>query len=213
MPQTIFHLRELPRYETLRAQAQRYPGVDPDAVNVFIVLSRVASDILADRTSHLATRGLSQARFTVLMILNRHPAARLSAVDIARKMGVTRATMTGLLDGLARDGLVVKQADAADRRKLTIRLTAKARKNLDATLPGFFAWITSAMAALDAREKKLLVGLLAKLGQNLQFEQETPDDRPPPGPNGRNHPVPPAEITPSRNTKTVPPGIDEDAPR
>ena len=46
-----------------------------------------------------------------------------SAYQETKRAGVTRATITGLLDGLERDALVVRAASAHDRRRLTVRLT------------------------------------------------------------------------------------------
>ena len=45
--------------------------------------------------------GLSVGRFSLLMILHRYSESELTPSDLAQRAGVTRATVTGLLDGLA----------------------------------------------------------------------------------------------------------------
>ena len=48
------------------------------------------------------------------MILNRNPEEGLNPSDLAAKCGVTRATMTGLLDSLERKRLIRRESDQAD---------------------------------------------------------------------------------------------------
>lgn len=49
----------------------------------------------------------------------------ISHKHIVAPMGVTRATVSGLMAALERDGLVKSQVDGEDRRKLIARLTAR----------------------------------------------------------------------------------------
>src|SRR5436309_12182623 len=96
---TMFILRDLPKYDAIRARATRYPEVNAGAVEAFLTLLRVGSDVFAALEKYLACHRLSQGSFTVLMLLNRDPDIGLNPSDLASKCGVTRATMTGLLDG------------------------------------------------------------------------------------------------------------------
>jgi DNA-binding MarR family transcriptional regulator len=81
--------------------------------------------------------------------------------DIVAAMGVTRATVSGLMAALEREGFVKSSVDQADRRKLIARLTprgdAVTRKAFEANLARFravfasfsSAELTSLMAFLD----------------------------------------------------------------
>ena len=93
-------LKDIPKYETLLAYSKRYPNVDPDSLEVYINLLRVASDVLEGLEDYYAVHGTSQGRFTVLALLNREPDEPLCPASLADRSGVTRATMTGLLQGL-----------------------------------------------------------------------------------------------------------------
>jgi len=57
----------------------------------------------------LNSNGISQGRFTVLMLLLRRSDVPINPADIAERAGVTRATMTGLIDVLERDGFVKRE--------------------------------------------------------------------------------------------------------
>lgn len=163
----MFYLRDLPKYETLLSHSKRYPNVDPAACEAFLVLLRVASDVLHACDEYLLSHGLSQGRFTVLMILNRNPEAGLSPSDLADRAGVTRATMTGLLDGLEREALIRREPHPQDRRMLTVRLTEIGISRLDAILPDYFRRIAALMEGMSESERRAVVGLLRKVETNL----------------------------------------------
>ena len=93
--------------------------------------------------------------------------------ELAEAAGVTRATMTGLIDTLERDGLVKREPDPNDRRMMSVVLTTKGEKFLHNFLPGHFKLISSLMATLTEAERKALVSLLVKVQQhatNLKAE-------------------------------------------
>lgn len=51
----------------------------------------------------------------------------LTAGEIARSSGLTTGAITGVIDRLERAGLVRREADPQDRRKVHVRVTPKAR--------------------------------------------------------------------------------------
>jgi DNA-binding MarR family transcriptional regulator len=85
--------------------------------------------------------------------------------ELADAAGVTRATMTGLIDTLERDGLVKREPDPDDRRMMSVLLTARGERFLDDFLPGHFKLISGLMAPLTESERKTLVRLLGKIQQ------------------------------------------------
>ena len=163
----MFYLRDLPKYEAIRQRAARHPELDPRALEAFLVLLRVASDVLDGLEAFLARQGTSQGKFTVLMLLNRDPDAGVSPSDLADRSGVTRATITGLLDGLGREKLIVREDDAGDRRKAVVRLTKRGRKLLEGMLPDYYRQIAELMGELSDDEKAQLVALLGKVNARL----------------------------------------------
>lgn len=75
----------------------------------------------------------------------------LKVVELGRRAGLEPSTMTGLLDRMERDGLVVRTDDPHDRRALCIRLTEQGRmvqepvtEVLDRTLAEMFAGVSEA---------------------------------------------------------------------
>lgn len=65
--------------------------------------------------------GLTLAQLRVLFLLRAHPDAATNA--LATHLGVTMPTVSGLVDKLARAGLVERGQRAEDRRVVPLRLT------------------------------------------------------------------------------------------
>jgi len=80
---------------------------------------------------------------------------------------VTTASVTSLLDTLERRGLVERQPDPTDRRRLLIEITQDGKALVDQFLPEVVALQTAAMASLPEAQRRQLVELLATLGADL----------------------------------------------
>ena len=163
----MFYLKDLPTDRTLGEFAKRYPELDPSALKTCVVLLRTGSDLLTVFEAILGKHGLSQGRFLTLIVMNRTPDEAISPSTLAEKVGVKRATMTGLLDGLEQKGLVKRLAHPEDRRKVSIRLTDEGRQVLDEMLPDYYSRITKLMVNLTENERQNLVSILGKVNQGL----------------------------------------------
>ena len=109
---------------------------------------------------------MSPGRFTVLMLLFDKIAGiplPQTPAELAEKAGVARATITGLVDTLERDGLVTRRHDSGDRRMMLIHLTPRGQAALEAILPGHFKQMAQQMLPLSESERRTLVRLLSKL--------------------------------------------------
>ncbi len=158
-------LKQLPGHEALRTDAERYPGADVSAVETCLHLLRVSGDVEAAYDAHFARHGLSQARFIVLMTLQRED--ELRPAELAERTGVTRATMTGLLEGLEKEGLVLRRAHAEDGRMWLVRLSAKGRQRLEGILPDHYRRTAALMTGLSTEERRHLAELLAKVAAGI----------------------------------------------
>jgi len=141
--------------------------MDPSAVKACIVLARTGSDLLTGFEIMLSKHGFSQGRFLTLMVMNREPDGTFSPSELAAKVGVTRATMTGLLDGLDAEKLIVRDPHEKDRRKISVRLTLHGRRTLEQMLPDYYRRTSKVMANLDDDERRQLVSLLEKVNRGL----------------------------------------------
>lgn len=165
-------LKDLPKYETLLKHAERYPEVDPKGTEAFLYLLRTSSDILEVFCDFMEEFDMSQGRFTVLILLNRHvlngvTTGPLTPAELADRAGVTRATMTGLLDGLEEDGYLTRTGQLEDRRRVSVELTPKAHTLLQQMLPLYFRRVAKLMKNLDDQERETLMRLMHKMRDGL----------------------------------------------
>lgn len=159
-------LKDLPRYECLLECSQIFPGLEPSACEVFLHLLRTGDEAFRVTDANFQAAGLSQGRFTVMMLLLDKPgpgSLRLTPAQLAEQSGVTRATMTGLIDTLERDGLVVRRPDPADRRAQLVEMTPRGVEFITAMLPEHFRRISTLMSPLNESERRTLVKLLGKI--------------------------------------------------
>ncbi len=159
------------KYSTLLVEAGRQGSADPSGLRLCFQLLSLATAIDRDCAARLAPHGLSEARFVILFLL-RGAAGHLSPNALAERAGVRRATITGLLDGMAREGLLTRHPDADDGRRLQVRLTRKGARLADATFTEHTAWIAGLFAGLDATEREQLGTLLAKVWQHTDTGAE-----------------------------------------
>ena len=160
------------RTELLRRAMQRTPesGESFKTLQMITLIQSVGKAFSMRLNADLAGSGLTQAKFYVLGYLLSeeilgHDAPGPSA--IADNLGVTRGTVTGLLDGLERDGYLERCPDRHDRRALTIQLTDKARGFLDSFLPANALELTQEIA-LDEPSRDTMIRLLRQLEARLR---------------------------------------------
>jgi DNA-binding MarR family transcriptional regulator len=147
----------------LEQLAHLYPELDVASVETCLAFLHTTADVQQALETHFARYGLSMGKFTLLMQLYQTKKAGLTPSECAARVGVSRATITGLLDGLERDGLVMRQPSSTDRRMLGVCLTKKGQQLMRQMLPDHFCRTTGLMAQLSSNEKKTLIKLLKKL--------------------------------------------------
>ena len=171
-------LKELPRYDCLMEMSRKYPQLNPSACEAFMNLLRVGDEVLRVGNELFAKHNISQGRFLVLMLLSdcgsKAPVLHTPA-ELADKACCTRATMTGLIDTLERDGMVKREQNPEDRRMQHVTLTESGAAFLDSILPVHFERITDLMSLLSESECRLLVGLLSKVIERAGTLGRQPD--------------------------------------
>ncbi len=164
----LLMLKDLPRYECLLEAAREYPDLDPSATEVFLNLLRTGDEAFRVTEDHLAQHDITHGRFGVLMALwgNCHREGRetpLGPAEIAERTGVTRATVTGLVDTLERAGFVARTPHSDDRRMTSVALTLAGEAVLAKILPEHFRQMAWLMGTLTESERKAFVQLLTKV--------------------------------------------------
>jgi len=154
------------KYQALIQEAQQREVPDVDGIRLCFQTLSLAARIDRDCAALLAPYGLSEGRFVLLFLLDA-ASDGLAPNALAEQAGVTRATITGLLDGLEREELIERHADANDRRALCIRLTRKGKRVARTVFDQHGRWIAGLYGNLSAPERMQLATLLDKVAGNL----------------------------------------------
>lgn len=163
----VLYTPELPSEDILQKLSKRYPQMDPDSFKACLVLARCGTDLNAAFEDFLDKYKLSQGRFMVLAFMNRTPDEPFTPTQLAAALGVSRATMTGLLDGLENANLVERGIHSEDRRKMRVRMTPKGRKAMDEIMPEFYGSVAHIMSGVSAESRGLFVTMLETVSKAL----------------------------------------------
>ncbi len=160
-------LKDIPRYDCLVKASEAYPDLDIGATEAFLYLLKSGDEMQRILQAHFEQHGISQGRFLILMLLmHRHDGECFDSrtpADLAEQAQVTRATITGLLDTLEKDGFVQRTACIDDRRQVNVEITPAGEALMHTILPAHFRLIAKIFSSLDRTEQGQLVHILQKL--------------------------------------------------
>lgn len=156
------------KHLALLDEAQRRGQPDTNDIRLCFEVLALASAIDRACAARLAPHHLSEGKFVLLLLLRDQPKG-LAPHELAERAGVTRATITGLLDGLERDDFLVRRGDKEDRRKVSVRLTAKGKAVALDLFNEHSQWIGSLFAGFDQHEREVLGGLLRRVWRNVEI--------------------------------------------
>ena len=106
------------------------------------LLFAITKSIHREAARQIERYGLTVPQFAVLKILDKEP--NLSVSELSQRAGLTNSTISGIVDRLEKEGLVLRTRDARDRRVVYVNLTDKTRelkKQLPVKSDFFGDWI------------------------------------------------------------------------
>jgi len=109
--------------------------------------------------------GLSIGQFRLLHMVHKDPERSLS--DFADDLGVSVPAASKMVDGLVERGLVTRDADAADRRRIVLNLTADGAAVMKEAKKGLEARMATMLSGLSASESAALAKALDLLRSRL----------------------------------------------
>ncbi|MBP2656653.1 MAG: transcriptional regulator, MarR family [Firmicutes bacterium] len=116
---------------------------------------------------HFARYGLSKAKFNALIQIFMTGGHGLTQSELGKKLLVSRANITRLIDRLEKENLVVRKPDPNDKRVFQLYLTDRASTLMNAFIPIHNQYVHKLMSTLNTNEKEMLISLLDKLKQGL----------------------------------------------
>jgi DNA-binding MarR family transcriptional regulator len=118
-------------------------------------------------TKELARRAdLTGPQLTVLKLLEG--VGDMSLSELSDRIRAQNSTVTGIIDRMEREGLVVRVRSTEDRRVVHIRLTDKGAKIANEIAVEPMEIFRSALESLTAVEMRELIKLLTKIARRVQ---------------------------------------------
>ncbi len=155
------------KYQALLSHAQQQGEANIQGMSLCFQLLSLSARIDRDCAALLAPHGLSEARFVLLFLLEKAPEGMPSHV-LAERAGVTRATVTTLVDGLLKAGLAERFAAQTDRRSVMVKLSPQGVALAQSLVSTHAQWIGGLFQHLSQAEYAQLSALLSKAAQGEQ---------------------------------------------
>lgn len=99
---------------------------------------------------HLRKQGLTPAQFSVLSALAA--ATTLSCKALSEQTGITKGSLTGIIDRLELSGLAQRATSQEDRRSHLVNLTDEGRATFERVAGKHFAHLQQAFEGVDRDE-------------------------------------------------------------
>ncbi|HNZ17364.1 MAG TPA: MarR family transcriptional regulator [Candidatus Hydrogenedentes bacterium] len=130
-----------------------------------ILRTATLASILAGKM--LRQFGLTEAQFNVLFAL-KYKTRAITQVELGRRLVVTRATVTSVLDKLESKGYVERRDVPDNRRSYHVELTRAGRQVVDALEPVYRDTIHDVLGHLSESEVQRLIGMLEPVRARLR---------------------------------------------
>ena len=148
---------------------QRRPRVRPEPaakqkLRLWLRLLRASRGIEAELRARLRVAfGTTLPKFDVMAALARQSTG-MTMTELSRFLMVSNGNVTGIIDRLVAEGLVVRLAHAGDRRATFVRLTPRGAQQFAAMAKAHEAWIGELLGGMGREDTDALLDLLGTIG-------------------------------------------------
>lgn len=143
-------------------------------LRLWVRLLRAARPIEAELRRRLAREfGVTLPKFDVMAALARREAG-MTMTEVSRLLMVSNGNVTGLVDRLVAEGLVMRIADEKDRRATFVRLTPKGLRLFATVAEAHERWVDEILASFDDERSEAMIGLLDALRAETRTEGRAP---------------------------------------
>jgi DNA-binding MarR family transcriptional regulator len=143
-------------------------------LRMWIRLLRAARGIEVELRERLRKEfAITLPQFDVMAALARNEAG-MNMTELSRLLMVSNGNVTGIIDRLAADKLVLRQAPASDRRSYIVRLTPKGAAQFAVVAKAHEGWIDELLSGFDAAQAEELIHQLGGLAAGHRGGESQP---------------------------------------
>lgn len=132
-------------------------------LRLWLRLLKVTRGLEAEVREGLRTQFQSTLpRFDVLAALQRFPKG-LKMSELSDVLKVSNGNVTGIVDRLVNEGLIIRRPVAGDRRALLVRLTKRGEEEFGRQAARHENWIDDLLSGISLNEAEDIMQLLEKI--------------------------------------------------
>ena len=144
------------------------PSLSKQRLRLWIRLLRAARAIEAEVRDRLRVQfDVTLPQFDVMAALERKPDG-MTMTELSRFLMVSNGNVTGIIDRLVADKMVVRQAPADDRRAIIVRLTPRGLKDFTTMAKAHETWIDGLLSEFNTGEADTLIRHLDGLSSRIR---------------------------------------------
>jgi DNA-binding MarR family transcriptional regulator len=152
----------------VKIKSKAAPPLSKQRLRLWIRILRAARAIEAEVRDRLRVNfDVTLPQFDVMAALERKPDG-MTMTELSRFLMVSNGNVTGIIDRLVTDKLVVRQAPANDRRAIIVKLTARGLKDFTAMAKAHQGWVDNLLSEFDAAEAETLIEHLDGLSGRIR---------------------------------------------
>jgi len=146
---------------------QTMPDLPVAEARLCRLLLMVGGGLDENLSARLKPHKLNHSEFLTLMMLYSQPDGSSTPSELCECAAQGATNMTRIANALVARELITRETGKADRRHVTIRITADGRRFVKKTLGPMFPHAAAMFAGFSATDKRHLDRLLRKLADNL----------------------------------------------
>ncbi|HET7269186.1 MAG TPA: MarR family transcriptional regulator [Oleiagrimonas sp.] len=141
----------------------RFPDFPRDPALLVRLIKRIAQTVHDAGNGSLRKHGINHTDYNILMMLYGSEDYASTPSELAAAAGEKLANITRVCNALCDKKLIHRAPSAEDRRKVTVRLSARGERFVEGLLPDMAGLLHRSVRGLDAREQATLETLLKKM--------------------------------------------------
>ncbi len=145
--------------------------VSKEHLRLWLRLLKASRTIESQLRENLRTEfATTLPRFDVMAALSRYGKG-LKMSQLSGVLRVSNGNVTGIVDRLTDEGLVIRVPVPGDRRAALVCLTAKGREEFERQAAAHEGWIDTMLAGFDAAQTAAFIDRLDRLVDNLDSRE------------------------------------------
>lgn len=138
---------------------------ESDNLNFYSLLNIVQCGLWLqdDIDKYLQQHNMSYGRFSILLTILDTEDHQIKGADLVKKIGLTKATISKMIQKLVSESLVKYEISKDDRREKVYTLTSNGNQLLEKVIPDYLKRMRIIGSNISIDEKRYLINILSKL--------------------------------------------------